>query len=386
MKVCIINQHTENWGDEAAFLGFVAALNDLDLDLTSVITNSTRIASQGYISSSSAKVYPLRFNSIFEKVLAFLILKYQFLFPLHRLFKKYRRLSAVINSSDFVCVGPGGENIGAYRDYFYLFTILTALNRGKEVLFAGSSFNTSGNPYYDQIALRLLQQTRVLAREEISYEYLRRNGVKASLCSDNALYIKKYFASAISSTTAQSPKLSTIASYTVFVPNCLWTWHPKYKDSQSYQYLTSLIDNIFQSLTAYGQIVVLPQTYPYPNSKEMFDNYVERFNVLVLPDLPSLDQINIISKSQAIVGMRYHTIVFSALANTKCFSIAYERKILGFNRKFFHGNGLLDITDRSSYDHNFSLPSIDYFPLPDTHLIDHEVRNLYSLHERYVPR
>jgi polysaccharide pyruvyl transferase WcaK-like protein len=382
MKACIINQHTENWGDEAAFLGFTAALNDLNLDLTNVIINSTQAPRQGYISSLTAKVNPLRFNSRLEKVFAFLILKYQFLFPLHSLFKRYRKLLAIIDSNDLICVGPGGENIGAYKDYFYLFTILAALKRKKKVVFAGSSFNTSGNPKFDQIALTLLSQSRVLAREEISFNYLSSIGVAASLCSDNALYLKRYYASSISSTTAQSPHISGIAAYTVFVPNCLWTWHPKYKDAQSHKYLTWLIDNIFQSLTLYGPIVVLPQTYPYPNNKEAFHVYVEKYNALVLPDVPSLDQINIISKSQAIVGMRYHTIVFAALASTRCFSIAYERKVLGFNRKFFHGCGLLDISDRSAYDLDFSLPSINQFPRPNTKLIDEEIKNLYSLHKR----
>ena len=195
MKITIINQHIENWGDEAAFLGFSSALKSLNIKISHVVVNSSHKPSQGYIATSGGIVSPLRYNTFFDKLLALLILYAQFLYPIHIISKKYRKLSRILISSDAVCVGPGGENIGAYKDYFYLFSILMALKAGKKVLFAGSSFNQSGDKSFDRISLNLLSNSRVLSRERISCDYLSKNHIDTFLCSDNALYIKKFFCS-----------------------------------------------------------------------------------------------------------------------------------------------------------------------------------------------
>ena len=386
MKISIINQHTENWGDEAAFLGFSSALKSLDIQINHIVVNSSHRPSQGYILKSGAIVSPLRYNSLLDKLLALLILKLQFLYPLFIISKKYRKLSKILACSDAVCVGPGGENIGAYKDYFYLFSILMALKLRKKILFAGSSFNQSGDTSFDRISLNLLSKSRVLSRERISRDYLLKNNVNSCLCSDNALYLKKFYDFGVKTSSLDVSSLTGSDPYTVFVPNCLWTWHPRFKDSLSKQYLVSLIDKVFESLSSHGRVIILPQTYPYPNHKEDFSPYEDRFDALILPDLPSLEQINVIANSRAIVGMRYHTVVFAALANTKCFSIAYERKILGFNERFYGAKGLLDITTPSSYDYKFSLPSPEDFPAPNSQLVDAEIANLYSIHSEFFQR
>jgi colanic acid/amylovoran biosynthesis protein len=385
MKVAIINQHVENWGDEAAFLGFTSALASLGCEVSHVFTNSSRHTFQGYVSHSHATIFPARFTSASDKLIALLVLRLPFLNRIIYLSKRYRHISRVLSSASAVCVGPGGENIGVYKDYFYLLVLQLALNNQKKILFAGSSFNTSDNDGFDAIALRILSKCKVLAREDISYSYLISRGIDAKLCSDNALYLRKFFPDCFGLLNS-SRNISFLQDedYTVFVPNCLWSWHPRYKNPTAKRFLKQLIDTIFKSLSLHGKIVILPQTYPYPNDIEDFDMYIEEYNAMVIPNLPSLEQISVIANSKAVVGMRYHSIVFSALANKRCFSIGYERKITGFNKKFFAGLGILDLTSSSSFDMPFVLPPIDEFPTPNMDLIDIEISNLLSLHSSFM--
>ena len=385
MKIIIINQHTKNWGDEAAFLGFISALTSLGCEVSHVLTNSSSLTDQGYIAKSKAAIFPARFKSRSEKLIALIALHLPFLFGLTYFSKKYRDIRKIMSTASAVCVGPGGENIGAYKDYSYLLILQFALRSNKKVLFSGNSFNSSGSRIFDSIAQDILSKSQVLAREEISFHYLNSRGIAADLCSDNALYLRKYFQSAILPLNSSNiPAITENTDYTVFVPNFLWTWHPKYKSHAARRFLENLITSIFESLSAYGKIVILPQTYPYPNAIEFFDEYAAKYNAVIVPNCPSLEQIRIIANSKAVVGMRYHSIVFSALANQKCFSIGYERKITGFNKRFYAGTGILDLTQSSALTQPFTLPPIQEFPSPDVNLIDKEIANLLSLHSDFV--
>ena len=87
VKIAVINQHAENWGDEAAFLGFTSSLKNLNVDINHVVINSSHYPCTGYTASSDASVHPLRYCNFWDKLLFYFQGKYQLKVYSHKNFQ-----------------------------------------------------------------------------------------------------------------------------------------------------------------------------------------------------------------------------------------------------------------------------------------------------------
>ena len=76
-------------------------------------------------------------------------------------------------------------------------------------------------------------------------------------------------------------------------------------------------------------------------------------------------QLEIISKSSCIIGMRYHSIVFAAMTGTPAYAYGYERKMLGFNKRYYGSDGYYDLTIEKDHNDPIPLPCYKKFPYPD---------------------
>jgi polysaccharide pyruvyl transferase WcaK-like protein len=189
----------------------------------------------------------------------------------------------------------------------------------------------------------------VVAREDISLAYLRNAGIEAQLSADCALLL-------LNQETTEAD--NTTSNHAIFVPNQLYKWHPNYRERQAE--LDLLIHGIFeQLLEKQKRIIILPQTFPYPNGIEDFDYLIERFGrkrVQVISNASPLQQIELIRTATCLVGMRYHSVVFAAIANTPSISLGYERKMQGFNRRFYGGAAYFDLATSKLGGNTMRLP------------------------------
>lgn len=350
MKVLIINQHTRNHGDEAALMGLTRLLKKLGVRNITVSLNSTDIPTESEIPKVATHVIASRLSTVVHKALALGVCVLPFLAKLAvKVSERTAELARHIKEAELVIVGPGGENIGAYRDWLYLFNIQLALAHRKKVVFAGNSFGPSRSSFFDRIALKILRQCVVIAREDISLTYLKNAGIEAQLSADCALLLLNKEA---------TPTDNATSSHAIFVPNQLYKWHPNYRGRQAE--LDLLINGIFeQLLEKHNRIVILPQTFPYPNGIEDFGSLIERFGqdrVQVISDAPPPRQIELISTAACLVGMRYHSVVFAAIANTPAVSFGYERKMQGFNRRFYGGMAYFDLAASKLETDTMKLP------------------------------
>lgn len=378
MKILIINQHSNNHGDEAAFLGLLRYIEQNNHSLIGTVLNATNIDASSVIIKEQTNVLALRASNVFEKGAAFLGCQLN-LFRILAVLSvdKFRTLVEQIRQSDIVVIGPGGENIGAYRDWLYLFNVIIALSLGKKVIFPGNSFGPSGSQYFDRLAIDVLRRCIVVAREEVSLQYLRQNGVDANSGADCALLL---FAD------ATRRKVDEREDYAVFVPNFLWKWHPRYQDKA--KDLEALCISVLESLAGkFERIVLLPQTFPYPNKIEDFSDLLPehlRSRCEVVSHASPFEQLEIASKASCLVGMRYHSIVFGAMVGTPCFAYGYERKMFGFNQRYFGGAAYVDLS-AEKLEKQLPLPiSIEDFALPDLSKIDNSVKDLESLLTRLL--
>jgi len=350
MKVLVINQHTRNHGDEAALLGLTRLLRKLGVREIAVSLNSTDIPPGSEIPKMADHMISSRLSKPIHKFLALgACFSPAFAWLLEKFSERTAELLRHIKQAEIIIVGPGGENIGAYRDWLYLSNIQLSLLHGKKIVFAGNSFGPSRSRLFDRVALRILRRCVVVAREDISFTYLRNAGIEAQLSADCALLL-------FNENIASSEKKSS--GYAIFVPNQLYKWHPNYRDRQVE--LDQLIHSTFeQLLEKHHKVKILPQTFPYPSSIEDFRYLIDRFGdhrVEVISDASPEQQIELIRNAACLVGMRYHSVVFAAIASTPTVSFGYERKMQGFNKRFFEGRSYRDLSTYGATTDEIRLP------------------------------
>ena len=117
-------------------------------------------------------------------------------------------------------------------------------------------------------------------------------------------------------------------------------WHPVHsKDDKLIQNIRNSFTTFLDELVEKGYgIVFIPQLYGDGNDYELMEQYMrDKNNYFILPDdddrYDSYFQQYLISCLYAVIGMRYHSNIFSAKMSTPFVSISYEQKMQGFMEK-----------------------------------------------------
>ena len=374
VPVLLVNQHSYNWGDEAAFLGLQGALSARGYRIELILSNTHAIPDRGCIAASGIPFYPAKVRTGLERWLLSASLLHPALWVFSRMSTRLRALIRTLKNYPLVVVAPGGNNL-AYQDHLYLFVIAAALRQGSRVIFAGNSFGPSGSERFDATALQLLRRCRVIAREPESYRHLQHNKTPCWLSSDPALLL----------TTAEQRTPERAGSYSVFIPNQLWAWHGLFKDQTTREAIGQLIENIIRSLSRQGRVVLLPQTFPYPNPAEDFSLYSRTFNCDITEHLTPAEQIRLISGAKGVVSMRYHALVFAAIAGQRCFSLCYEQKMTGFHQTIYGQEGQVSLHAPVVELSTFQLPALRDFPFPKATALSEEIERLKHTYNELFP-
>lgn len=318
MKTLILNQHSSNFGDDAAGSALVQILLEHGVSSIDIIYNAEKT-----IPCFNAKVHhhpEIKFSTAgYLNVLLYLLFA-----PLG--FKgtseQMQKWGHIIRNADTIFVAPSGANIGIYKDWRFLVRLLMAVRAGKKLIFHYNTIGPSGNIVFDYIAKKILKKSNIYVREQKSLLYIQSLGLHGVWGPDTAF--------------ALQPLNSQIETDLIsFVPSSFDNWHPNFKSS-------SIDDKIINELIPeIGKWVrdnnCRIQILPHLCTKEE-TIYNARIcavltkcgvsNVCCRNDVDSVWKYDEeLAKSRLVIGMRYHAIVLSAKNYRPFVSLSYENKM-----------------------------------------------------------
>ena len=333
MKILILNQHSSNHGDEAAGKALIRGLlnsgvkasvgvlynvaNLLEIEKFAVDDNIEHLFS-GKTTFIDKVLLVLTF------IMPFGVVKYLYRFGS---FTKYEY--ALMNSYDKIINGPGGVNIGPYKDWKYIWRLYVAIKLQKPVAIYSISFGPIPEEY-------LFKKISKYVLANATFVSLRDNKSQAYADELSISYIKSIDTAFLNNQPAVNLSEDLLESigdnYAVVVPNQLYKWHPNYKNIEA-----STFDDIYLKIINYFlnknlKVVLLPQLFGMQNDSDYFITLKEKSKlkeaVIVIDDKYTSDiQQKIVSKASFLVGARYHTIMFSVNNSRPFLSLAYEHKM-----------------------------------------------------------
>lgn len=368
----IINCHTANRGDEAA----VKALVD---ELISLYPNVNIVLGMRG---------PTRYPNLPENVKmidqVFVSSKYYYKYMIAKLTKgkitvgrRYTAFLSELKKADLVLHAPGGPSIGdTYYDvevsYLYLYDLLIAMK--KPYMFYAPSMGPFNRQERNEWRRKVLQNAQaVVLRDPISADYVK------ELLPEKVVYqtLDSAFQHDIDIESNEN-KYKGFSELSDFIANhsrCIGItitdllWHPIYSHDQKVtnniqisfrHFLTKLVDK------GYG-IVFIPQLYGTGNDSELMKSFAtNNSDYFIIPDnderYDTYFQQYVIGKLYAVIGMRYHSNIFSAKMGTPFISVSYEQKMQGFMEKMQLNQYCIKLNDLSSekLEEKFTLLTDNY--------------------------
>lgn len=345
MKILIIHAHWNNRGDEAALRAMVDELSEK--------------YPEAEIGIQIKAVHPMQFPYEQEKNIKLYDFQYpkrkNYLFyPLIYLFKgritflrNERQFVDMVKDSDIVLHGPGGPSIGDiyYKDELpYLLRLLLIQRMGISYGFYAPSMGPFRK--YNKKWLRNWMRKKVLnnaslffLREPVSKGYVKEYGIQkdVTVSLDSAFQHPIDMKQNKEKLEQYSDLEKFLNSYDKVVGITITDllWHPTHKNSGV---LVDTIRKSFESFIDYLKkqgigVVFIPQLFGTQKDAKYMESFMQENCFTITDQYDCYFQQYIISKLYAVVGMRYHSNIFSAKMGTPFISVAYEQKMTGFMKK-----------------------------------------------------
>ncbi|MBO4845825.1 MAG: polysaccharide pyruvyl transferase family protein [Lachnospiraceae bacterium] len=340
MNILIIHAHTANRGDESAVKAMCDELlaKYPDINITIALNGITRYPNMpkqvtmidGFFKSKDRKAQIGFFLAIISKGLI-------------RYSASINTFIKALDKADLVVHAPGGPSIGdiySKKEFIYLSTLRFAKRRGKNYMFYAPSMGPFNLTRRNKKRIKVLMDAKcVLLRDPISYKYVENLAPKCNpiLALDSAL--QHDFDVAINEDKYQNYKslVEYLSKYekTVGLTITDLKWHQKYKNADFQDNLKTTFDRFIGKRISEGYgIVFIPQLYGAGNDESLMNQFmVDDKTFIIKSDVEDYDsyfQQYVISKLFAVVGMRYHSNIFSAKVGTPFISVSYEQKMKGF--------------------------------------------------------
>jgi colanic acid/amylovoran biosynthesis protein len=355
MKILLINQPTNNRGDEAAHRSLMRALNKKlpNAEITVLFFNANPDSVRQMQVTSSMNRYiniphrPRFVQFIRRWSLCMRLPKLSFLDPVNRTGAKY------IYEADLVVCAPGGICMGGFQDWSHIYWLSVAKVYGKRIAYYSRSFGpfptkNFWNRRFKDISYGLLRYFSFLSIRDEKTEILAKQiGINYISSIDTAFLDvpEAVLPIEIKSKINES-------DYIVFVPNSL-TWHSFFKNhdpeiiKKVYLYF---LDIIFEKFPSF-KVLMLPQLFNdvIRSDKLYFEKLASEYNdsrIVVIDDSYSSDiQQKIISNAKLVIGARYHSIVFAVNNNVPFISLSYEHKMEGMLSKLGYEDCMINLTE-----------------------------------------
>ena len=344
MKILVIHAHTANRGDEAAVKAMVdeILLVAPDSQITISINGSTFYPKMDPRVKQINRV-PVPHSMIGKLDFYIMCMTKGKL----ALIKKHKEFIEEIKTSDLVLHAPGGPSLGdiyIQNEILYLKRLKLVKDLGIKYMFYAPSmgpFKTKKHEKKRKLVLRSAE--KIYLRDPISMEYLKGfiRDIDVELALDSALQhdidLEKN-AEILDSYTE-------LSSFIQRHDKCIGItitdlkWHPAYKESGIDLTIKSVFNKFIRSRIDEGYgIVFIPQLYGKGNDTTLMKEFcMDQTHCMVIDanseQFDTYFQQYVISKLYAVVGMRYHSNIFSAKMGIPFVSVSYEQKMLGFMNK-----------------------------------------------------
>jgi colanic acid/amylovoran biosynthesis protein len=348
LKILIVNQPTNNRGDEAAHRSLVRGLiREFPEDTIEVIFHGVKSDSVRQMSVISPSVKYTNIPTPNTRLYDW-IMRYGLRFGIERLLSRFhpthRETIRLIRASNLVICAPGGICMGLFQFWPHIYWLRVAQLYKKPIAYYGRSFGpfpnqTIWDKVFEKTSRNLLSYMEFVSiRDNVSMNLAKSMGLQYHPTIDTAFLDcpEEKLPQELQQTLSQSP-------YIVFVPNEL-KWHGAYKNSSSeiWEYLYVRLIGILLAEHPQSKIIMLPQLFNTENGDEVYFHHLAKIvntdRVVVIPEQYGSDiQQAIIRNSMLVIGARYHSIVFAINNIIPFVALSYEHKM----------SGLLDILGRS---------------------------------------
>lgn len=320
MKILIVNQHTLNFGDDAAGVALIQNLLQYkNLEKIDLFYNTA-----GQLPIKNQKVYHNP-EIMLKKIGYMYLIKYFLLRGLG--VKKYNeyleKMLQIIHEADYIFVSPCGANIGIYKDWRFLVKLLIIRKEKKIPIFYLNTIGKSGSFLFDFFAKKVLACSKIYVREKASLQYVQSLGYKAEFGSDTAF-------SLIPVESTQKVE----GDYIGFIPTMLKNWHPNFKNIDiTKRFYQEILPTVAHFARNQGLLVKLIPHLNSTDEKLFYDTVqseLEKMGVLVVQAKKVYTVFGYyqeIAHAKYIIGMRYHSIVLSIKSGVPFLSLSYENKM-----------------------------------------------------------
>ena len=129
-------------------------------------------------------------------------------------------------------------------------------------------------------------------------------------------------------------------------------WHPKFSgDIEVINRITSSFTELIEVLEKKGYgVMFIPQQFGMASDCQYMQGFSRDNCFMLNNDYDCYLQQFVIGRLFAVVGMRYHSNIFSAKMGTPFISVSYEQKMKGFVKKIDYSDYCIDIEALSSQE------------------------------------
>ena len=315
MKILIINQHANNFGDEAAAIALIEQLKrrlpNCIIYINYLGKGTIRYNSSGLVHMSS-RIKNIGIKNIILKMISN---KINVPYIGNAALEEYTK---ILDEADYIFVSPSGADLGHYNGWSALINILLVQSYNKKVIFYLNSIDEANNFIFELIKRRVLKKSKVYVREKRSLMYLSKIGIESKFGVDTAFLLhnnsksneKKYISLIYTKydfmfTENQKSEIEKIVTKYVIEPLMRFAKENDYKI------------NVIPHLGT-------PQEIKY--IKDKFCCYDDVFCVRNdVKDALAYDEA--IANSYIVVSMRYHGIVIAGKNGVPFISLSYDTKM-----------------------------------------------------------
>lgn len=351
MKILLLNCSWNNRGDESAIRAMIDELKSIYPDIKFEILNHEELMQFPY-TSDEVKITQTGFftkKNLLEVPL--LLLSRGRL----ALFSNSKTLINSIKNSDLILHAPGGPSMGdIYKtvQYASYYKFLVAKMRHKPYIFYAPSMGPFNSKFENRLRRIIFNNAAVIAtREIVSAEYLEELHIKKEVhvTMDSALqhnFDEKKYEQQLNEYVELKEFLNKYKKVIGITFTGL-KWNSKYKDRPEIQKnIESTFKTVIDYLNENGYgVVFIPQLFgKHHDFKRMQDFAVDNC-FLADDEHDCYFQQHLIEKLHIVIGMRYHSNIFSAKMKTPFISVSYEQKMEGFSKMIHMDDYCIDVNN-----------------------------------------
>lgn len=334
-RVCIVNAHWSNRGDEAALRPIIDSIHSKNpsIEITVIFKDRKEIQQfpyDGNIKYFSAQYLPKSLEEIFDAVKGKRIIDNNMMSVIHTL-----------KQTDLIIYSPGGAVISDKfwweKQIEYLVPFICAKEYQIPMVVASPSIGPFDKDE-EKNSLRkmwLSAAKTICIRESISAGYLKDLGLKNVITTVDTAFYDNPDPIQNAVLLDEQKELNAFLSsqekvIAVTLSDFLWhVEHAKKKDLIKRQKET--VRKFLARLNAKGcGILLIPQLFGNQNDTDYLTQFMAEGRFILSDRLDTYFQQYIISKCYAVIGMRYHSNIFAAKMAVPFIAIGYEEKMYGF--------------------------------------------------------